>query len=182
MTYSVIPIVNSVEEGKLFLTKASEFMEDYYKALIDQGLLEHAYFDGSAKTGKDFVNISLSSIVLFSFIFDNSSEIDFPIGHVCLTNFTGYCAMAHFNILRPYHQKAVEVGKEGLEVIKRLKRKDKTPFICNLLGITPVTNRAARLFARRIGFEPIAILNKACHMYYKNKHVDGVLSVLRLNE
>ena len=178
MTYSVIPIVSADKEGKMFYTKASQFMEHYYKALTNQGLLEHAYFDGSAITLDDFIKISANRMVIFSFIFDNDSDTKEPIGHVCLTNFTGYCAMAHFCILRHYHQKSVEVGKEGLKVISEIKRKDGTPFVKSLIGITPVTNRAARAFARRIGFVPISYLKDSCYLYYKKKYVNGILSIL----
>lgn len=180
MTFLVSPIVNKDDDGKVFLTNSAKYVDDYYFMLKEQRLLEYAFFDGSAKTETDFAKTIVNPMVIFAFIYDDPNG--FPVGHVHLTNVVGYCAMGHFCILRDYHKYSIEIAKDSIEGVFSLKRTDGSPFLLNILGITPVSNKAAINFIQKIGFKPLCTLRKACMMFYKNKYEDGLLTRLENNQ
>lgn len=182
MTYFVIPITKRDRTPLDTLALAS--VAPYYHSMKEDGILKHSFFDGSAQTLEQFWNIVFNNHVTFTFIYCKDgpdSDMDL-VGHMYFTGYYGYCATIHFGLLRKYHSRALEIGKECMNAISQVKRSDGTPFVTSLIGITPVHNIAAIRLAKLLDFEPLATLHKACHLFYENKFVDGLFTRRTFNE
>lgn len=174
MTYLVFPITDNGEDGKIRLTGSAKYIEKYYTKLVEQELLQYAFYDGSAKDENTFLNTIINPATLFAFIYEDPTK--FPIGHAFFNSMVGYCATGHFCIFREFHKYSVEIGHDCLDTIFKVKREDGTPLITNIMGITPISNKAALKYIVKLGFEQLCILDRACDMYYKGTFEDGVLS------
>lgn len=177
MTYIVLPIIDLDKSGNRVTAFGAKFLPEYYSKMGDQGLLEHAFYDGSAKTYAEFGGLVSHISVVFLFIF-KEDEVEFPVAHCHITNMQGYNAYIHFNILREYQKDHKNIMADTLESIFTVTRPDKTPFVTSLLGVTPVYNTAALNAIKEVGFERLALLDRACYLYYRKKYVGGQLSLL----
>lgn len=178
MTYFVLPTISVESPDNFKRNKVANYLPSYYDKMVEEGLLEYAFYDGGVKSFDDFANIALNPNIVFLLAFKKyeDSLIRDPIGHLYIANMQGYCGMAHFNLLRAYHKKAVDVMTDVLNEVFSVKRKDGTPFVTTLLGLTPMTNFPAIRTIKKVGFETIAIIDKICYLHYKDKYVDGNLS------
>jgi hypothetical protein len=150
----------------------------YFHNLKEDGLLKHAFYDGSVQDLRAFWALVFNPNVTFTLIFKPYKDRKdmAVVGHMYFTNHAGYCANVHFNLLRKYHKDAIEIGEECLSTVKKLTRADGTPFATSLIGLTPETNFAALKTIKRLGFEEITRLKDSCFLYHYNKYVDGVLT------
>lgn len=182
MTYLVFPIIDVGEQGERRATGAVRFLESYYGEMQQQGLIEHAFYDGCAKTFNDFERLALDITTVFLFVYKAEGNRTAPIAHCHLTNIQGYAAMVHFNILREFQKECKEMMAHVLKVIFNVDRQDGTPFVTSLMGLTPMYNKAARKVIRESGFRKLTVLDKACYLYYKKVFEDGLLSIITREE
>lgn len=175
MTYLPMPIVTIRNDGQAEKTAAANHLEYYYNEMKRDGTLQYAFYDGSAHDFERFLQIAFSDKVLFLLIYDKDN-IHIPVAHVHLTDFMGYSAMVHFNILRQHHKNALLIGKDGVTFLFDLKRPDATPLVKCLVGITPHSNRAAVAFVLRLGFKRLGYFDDACYLMYRKKYNNGILT------
>lgn len=177
MGYVASSLIDLLPDGTRKARGAYGYLGYYYEQLISQGLLQHAFYDGSAITFIAFEQLASSESVAFLLIFDEH-ENGPPIAHCHLTGMQGYCVMAHFCILRGYHDKSYAIMRDTIRSIFSVFRSDGTPFATTLMGLTPMYNRAARKAIKAVGFESIAVIEDACYLHYKDKFCDGELTLL----
>lgn len=160
-------------------TEHREMAEQYWHRLADDDLNLWAFPEGDIKDFGDFVVDILqdrSSITFFMYDLEDNEVA----GHFQLTGWQGLVAHAHFNILRKWH------GKEALNMCRQAhswafecKREDgKTPWVETIVGITPVTNRAALLFVKRLGYKTVLTLPHSYWYYTGNEFVDGIVTTI----
>lgn len=175
MIYIPMPTVIVKENGEVETTAASKHLIYYYNEMSRDGTLQHAFYDGCAQTYENFKNVVFDERIIFMLIYDRS-RLTVPIGHVHLTDFLGYSAMIHFNVLRPYHKNAIQIGQDVVKYLFNLNRFDGTPLLKCLVGVTPKTNRAALGLIKQLGFKRLGFLDGACRLFYRNRYVDGILT------
>jgi hypothetical protein len=173
--FFLLPTVNFTVD-KYAASPASAYLEYYHKQMIKDRTLEHAFYDGSADSFELFCKVALNPSNSFFLVFDRSSQVREPVAHAHLTNWSGFSAMIHFNVLRSHWKVARQVGVETLQMLFNFKRPGGDPVVSTLLGITPFTNRAARKLIHDLGFTPITRIDRACYLFYRRRYVDGVLT------
>jgi hypothetical protein len=172
------------DTGKLIPSPGAGHLPYYYENMSTDGTLKHAFYDKSADTPKSFIRLTMNANILFFLAYDtkntknkeNKDKGQYPVAHCHLTNFNGYSAFLHFNVLRDYHKDAVRIGKETVDTLFKLIRQDKTKLVHTLYGITPKTNRAALSLVKELGFEKIDCIYKGCELKYNNRFTDGIVT------
>jgi hypothetical protein len=84
-----------------------------------------------------------------------------------LNGFEGYSARIHHCFFRPFYRESVSIARSVIEQLFQVKRLDGSPMVKTLIGLTPVSNRLAVRFARKVGMNVICEIPDACM-------VDGV--------
>lgn len=178
-TYIIIPTVKMID-GALQKTRASDWLSDYYWKMKEDGTLEYAFYDGSAYSEEAFIRMATHSGARFYMVFSTGSSPE-TIGHFHFSDFHGYCAMIHFNVLRKFHSQGVDAASWSVDYVSRIKRVDDTPLFTSLIGITPSKFTHSLNMIKQVGFSEIDTIDKACYLHYRKRYVDGVLTKVVLN-
>ena len=136
------------------------YLIDYWTALYDANLLRHRLCDTKKPTLKDVNDMLADPTVLTFNVFD--PERNELTAEFALTSFTGKAAQVHFSMHpdnKPQYSMmlAREVTDKILNEWSEQEHPD-APFLYSLFGLTPVTNRPACAFVRRVGFKKVGTL------------------------
>ena len=136
------------------------YLIDYWTALYEANLLRHRLCDTKNPTLKDVNDMLADPTVLTFNVFD--PERNGLTAEFALTSFTGKAAQVHFS-MHPDNkpQYSMMLAREVTDTILndwREQGKPDTPFLYSLFGLTPVTNRPACAFVRRVGFKKVGTL------------------------
>jgi len=100
-----------------------------------------------------------------------------------LNNISGLVAQVHFSMHPDYFGPAtVRIAKEGCEQHFNTAVGGPDYYISTLVGITPVTNRKAICFIRKVGFKQVCELENVLYLPNEDRYVNGCLSKLSVKE
>lgn len=151
MNFLTVPLIKPVKAHFLYLA------DQYYQHLHCEGLVPLAFPGYPPMTLEQFLRLIQRSEVQVFFVFEEKDVI--PVAHVVLKDFNGLSATIHYCIRKAYHGKAAPIiGKQLLADLEKIKRKDGFPFVSTLIGTTPESNRAARIYLRRMGFKVYGVI------------------------
>lgn len=134
---------------------------DYWQRLIDHDLLRLRLcdcVDPDVQTVMQMLYSALGQTMYM--VYDN--DLKELRAEFALTNFTGKAAMVHFSMHpdNPPQQSMHYARAVTDQVLNEWHERDNpsVPFLYSLYGLTPVTNRAACAFVRRVGFKKVGTL------------------------
>lgn len=150
---------------------------NYWKALEEANLLWLRLCDVENPTVEDVLQMVENIGAQMYNVYDPDTEK--LVADFALTNFTGKAAQVHFSMHpdnSPQYSMhlARTVTDDILDIWGELENPD-TPYLYSLYGLTPVPNRAACAFVRRVGFKRIGTLPMGHH--FDGKPVDAMLSL-----
>lgn len=148
-------------------------LSGYYTQLEKQGLLKFVFHDGSVTSKETLWALAMAKTTEFFLVFEYGSSV--PLGHVFFNGFMGYTAYGHFGLLREHFKRAPDIAKGILYRLTNFKRIDGTPYLKELLGLTPSFNYAMCSILTDLGFQVLARLRNTLYFKAKNKYVDGIL-------
>lgn len=156
------------------------FVVGYWQSLLDADLLRYRLCDVQEPSLKDVEQLVSQNGPSMFMVFDTGlKEIR---AEFALTNFTGKAAMVHFS-MHPENepQRSMHYARTVTDqVLNEWGEKDNpsVPYLYALYGLTPVTNRAACAFVRRVGFKKIGVLPKG----QRSNGVDFVDALITIKE
>ena len=152
-TFTVIPALEIPDK----------LVVDYWQLLIDHDLIRYRLCDCVEPNIQTVMQMLYSTLgqTMFMVFDDSRSELR---AEFALTNFTGKAAMVHFS-MHPDNtpQQSLRYARVVTDQILNVwsERDDPdAPYLYSLYGLTPVTNRAACAFVKRVGFKQIGTLPK----------------------
>lgn len=174
MKFIIVPYV--MVNGSWTITDF--MMEDVYWKMIDQGLADEIFYDGTIDEVSKFVNHMkkpLNSVVTSWY----EAEGGTPIAALgWLNHFGENHAMVHFctfNEIAP--RQKIELGKQVLAYWLNMKRPDKTPLFDVLIGLTPERYETVLKYIRMLGWKQLGTIpNLIIHQKYGK--IGGVISYL----
>jgi hypothetical protein len=143
-----------------------------WNMLKEKDLYKHLFYGGDIDDIGKFCTFMASGPIVYAIMFDNRKLA----GMFYFTNFIGYTAQFHFCISRSFQRKLRIMKTQVFAQIQDVKRKDGTPLVTSLYGVTPAANRAALMYLKASGFEVKMRLPEACYMKYLDIWCDGVVS------
>lgn len=137
-------------------------MLDYWQRVDDAGLLAHRWCDVKDPTAESVIRLLRDLPALARFMFMLFNEQKGLVAEFTLTNFTGKAAMVHFSMAPENSpQESMHYARTTTDIVLNEwgdGDKPDAPFLYSLYGLTPVTNRTACAFVRRVGFKKVGIL------------------------
>ena len=156
----------------------SQFVVDYWRSLLDSDLLRYRLCDVQDPDMNSAEQLmSQCGRFMFMIYANDTKELR---AEFTLTNFTGKAAMVHFS-MHPENtpQQSMHYARAVTDIVlNEWSEKDKpsAPFLYSLYGLTPVTNRAACAFVRRVGFKKIGNLPKG-QRQNGDEFVDAMITI-----
>jgi len=153
------------------------WLYNYWKALLDADLLKYRLCDVKDPMVEDALAM-LGRIGLLSF---NVVDVERAaiVADFSLEGFVGKAAMVHFS-MHPDNppQYSMKLAREVTDDILNIwcESGSDSPFLYTLYGLTPVTNRAACAFVRRVGFRKIGTLPHG-QMVDGREYVDAQITI-----
>ena len=129
---------------------------DYWQRLYNADLLKYRLCDVENPNPADAFTLPQQTMFM---VWD--TDLKEIRAEFALTNFTGKAAMVHFSMHpenRP--QQSMHYARAVTDQVLNEWRDstEDAPYLYALYGLTPVTNRAACAFVRRVGFKKIGTL------------------------
>ena len=151
-------------------TFTDSFIKWLYARMQEEDSAGCVFLDGSVKTADEFLRLMKFGTVRL-YVVECAGEIS---GVVWLNNFQSRSAEFHFCFFSSLRGKeAVAAGKEIVKELLEQTNIDGLPVFDILTGITPVTNKAAIRWGRRMGFETLGILPSAIFDAEQGESVPG---------
>lgn len=151
-------------------TSIQKDLGDYWDSLPPESR-ESAFYDSPEVLRKEFMAMSQAPYIQMFLVLD--IEDSRYMGHVMLTDFRGRGAFGHESVHPAYRGKlAIQAGKEVLQQLLLPMGREQS-HLDWIMGLTPTVYRAAKLYARKIGYRPILELKNACYFYKENQFYDG---------
>lgn len=139
----------------------------------EEGILESLFYDGSVKTGDEFIKEVLRPGSL-PFVVMGDGELA-----ACswLNQIAGRTARVHYAIFRKFHGRRIHqsIGKHLYGYILTRKDAGGHMFDC-LYGITPAINPLAWKAALACGWKKTGILPQSCFIEAEGKSVAGIIT------
>ena len=152
-----------------------ELARDYFAKLVDSGLHTCAFYDGSVVDGESFISLGMNTQVIMYLVADTADDSQI-CGHFHLNGFQGRMAMIHFSLSPTYRgRNGMEIAKKVIKEIFKLQRASGGPLVTSLVGITPVSNKLACRFIKRLGFNKVMI-GKDCCEFADGHFEDGLIT------
>jgi hypothetical protein len=145
-----------------------DWLDVIYDIMDREGYLNTVIYDKEHISKKEFLDMCDDGRLLFILFRKDAT----PLGLVWFTNpsATGKQVFAHFTSLNLIpREESVEAGKELIRFLYD------SLGIEQLIGVTPKVYRHALQFAYDMGYEKVAILDKA--VFCRGKERDAVLSI-----
>lgn len=152
MEYTVLPVIITDQIS----------MGNIWDKLLEDDLYKHLYYGGTVQSFMDF-NKSFKGSAFFKVVHNESKEI---ASFVFLDYFQGYTAQFNYAVFKGFRRRLKGLQSNVLNQFGTFKRKDGSPYVRQVFGITPVVNRAATLYLKMAGFVPQFELKDSCDMYY----------------
>ena len=154
---------------------ATPIIYRYFRDLRKAGTLKYRFSDVE-HPGLDTVREVISRMHQHMYLV-MSRITNKPLGEFTLEGFTGRSAQAHFST----HPDAdtntrIDIGRYALShTLTRRNKETKEFYLDSLYGLTPLKNRAACIYALKIGYKKQGILPSG--MMYEGKPEDCQISV-----
>jgi len=146
---------------------------DLYTAMETQRLTGAVFYD----------TISMDALSWVEYLEDQrcwlvriENMIQETVGVFWLNGYMGRSAQIHFCVWRGQFKNSLDIGREGIEWLKKNKVVD------SLYGVTPDSYTHVLKFLKKLGFQIKGKLPGACHLAHHKKYIPGVISVLDLNK
>lgn len=159
----------------------SSQVKAYWYALSLENVLKARIFDANKPTLDDVAKMIKNKNNQSFYVRDK--EADILVADAMLNNAKGLVCQVHFSVHPGYYgAEALTVVNSGLKGLFNLtdSRSDKT--IQALVGVTPIKNRLAICFLRKIKFKKLDILPGIYYTEGTNKYHDAQLSILKKEE
>lgn len=153
--------------------RVSRCLPGYYKQIEKQKLLKFLFTDGSVTSAETLWTLAMAKQNEFFFVFRYGDTT--PLGHVFFNGFMGYTAYGHLGLLRENFKTGTEIAEGIIQAIISFKRLDGSPYIKDLLGLTPAFNYALCTILTNVGFQVITRLRNTLYFKALDKYVDGIL-------
>jgi hypothetical protein len=144
-----------------------------YAAAERNGVAAVTFYDGAIKSAAAFYLFLRDCDAWFVRLDDERGK---PAGCFWLNGYQGKTAAIHF---MTFHDSGVDpllLGRLSLRYV--FKNTD----LASLWGCTPRPYRHALRYVGHLGFKVLGQIPAACFIERKNKHVDGVISVIEAGE
>lgn len=145
---------------------------EYWNSIIDADLLKLRLCDVVNPTIADAYKAAIPGSYM---VYDKEEER--IVAEFLLNGFIGKACQVHFS-MRPSNspQQSMKLAREiTSSVLNEWKTVDGEPYLMSLYGLTPVCNRAACAFVRRVGFKKIGILPGG--QWTDGKAVDAMITL-----
>lgn len=149
---------------------------DYWQALMTADTLKYRLCNTEHPGKEDVRKLLMEPFVQSYYVWDRFQKK--ITAEFMLENFTGSAAQVHFSMLPSNHTPySIETATWVTnDVLNKWRKNDKDePFLKTLYGLTPTTNRVARIFIRRVGFKTLGVIPDA--MMDRGKTVDALLTI-----
>jgi len=167
---SIVPLLNVPKDA----------VQTYFQTLAVYDTLKYRFPDLYNPMWLDVVEVIQRMGSHMYLVQEPDGEI---ITEFMLDNSTGQSVQSHFST-HPLlsTNKRIEVGRYCVDQVltKWIDPKTRKPFLKSLFGLTPLPNRAACIFAMKIGYKKLGILPGG--VSYLGKTVDAMISVASKEE
>lgn len=157
-------------------TMADSFLAGLYERTVHEGFDRVAFVDGSIRSVADFLGIVRNMADNRFFVFaDEAREV---LGMFWATNFEGRACRSHFAFYREAGRRrlTVAMGRMGLEYM--LHAQDEAGYVLDSVeGLTPVSNRLACRFVRKIGMRIIGEVPNRLWNHWEGRSESAQLSI-----
>ena len=141
-------------------TFPDSFIRGLFERMQEEDLVEDLFYDGSITTPDEFLSM-LKFGKNSAYVVEYQGKIG---GVVWLNNFGARSAECHFCFFSNLTGRALaDVGKRVITELINMEKLNGEPIFDVIIGITPVDNRAALRFCRRLGFGIVGIMPKAVY-------------------
>jgi len=164
LEFSVVPLLHLEPHAVQF----------YFQRLYVADTLRYRFSDIVEPTWSDALEVIQRMGKQMYMVLNQDDEI---LGEFTFENFTGKAAQSHFSTSPDTDTKTrIAIGRFAAEYSLTRKRPDTDEYFLDaLFGLTPLTNRAACIFALKIGYKKQGILPSG--MMVNGKPTDCMISV-----
>lgn len=152
-------------------TFADTLMRSFFGQLEADGVFDAVFWGGPTTPDEAFEMLKYDVNELYVVGLNNE-----PAGLSWLNEHTETTAVGHFAFFKSAVGHTVEIGKELLKKFFSYKHKDGRPRFEVLIGVTPVTNKAALSYLPRLEFRIGCRIPNLCYLAREKKTVDGIIS------
>jgi len=164
--YTLIPTAKVPEEVAM----------QYWLSLKMYDLLKYRLCEVHDPDWPDIIHMYNDSSMVFFSVIDTTNKR--MVAECALERFVGLSALIHYSIHPEYHgKKGLTLAKESIQQLFSYKRKDGSPWVSTLIGLTPESNRLAIRHIQKVGFKIQCTIPKAFYLAYSNKFDNAVLSI-----
>jgi hypothetical protein len=132
----------------------AEAMRGLYDRMEAQGLARSVFAPGAVHGREDFLALCREPGAAACAM----GRGDETLALVWLNGFEGRAANLHFCVFREGWPESVAIGRFTLDALLNSRGPGRTPPLDLLLGATPASNRAARLYVRKVGFKVLGFI------------------------
>jgi len=152
--------------------------QDYWNRLNVDGLARTAFPEKDVRTMEEFTSMAMDNYNVLLIVIDRNNE---PTAHVNLNGFKGMSALVHFSILKKWHGPlAIQMARNVCRQIFESERTPGVDYLRTLIGVTPVRNKLACKFIKRVGFKSVGTV-QGC-VITDDSFEDAMLSLLHKGE
>lgn len=136
----------------------AEAMRGLYDRMEAQGLARTVFATGGPRHRDEFLALCRDPGHAVAVIGRDGP----PLALIWLNGFEARSASLHFCIFREGWPESVAIGRATVGALLDHAPPGQPPLLDSLVGITPESNRAARLFVRKVGFKVLGFLPGRC--------------------
>lgn len=137
------------------------------------GTKQRVLFSGEdVASPADFAQLARANSAIFFVVYVSGKQAAVS----WLNGWEGYAARGHQAFFKDFYGSSVMIAREVAAQMFEMQRVDGTPMVKTIIGLTPVPNRLAIRFARKVGFVPVMEVPDAC--VWQGQSCAGLLSYL----
>ncbi len=153
-------------------------VEDYFRTLGVANTLRFRFSDLVNPNWEDVCEVIQRMGKSMYLVKDINDKI---VAEFALESSTGKAAQIHFSTHPTISwPKAVRLCREiAQQILLRWRESGEgVPYLCTLVGLTPLSNRAACITVLKTGFKKVGVIPNACKIARHNRYEGAMLSVL----
>jgi hypothetical protein len=168
-----------------------DLLTKYWYALKENDLHIPSFYSIELEDDVDFVRFATREDKLFFLICEIKAlpkgKLLVPIAHLFLNNINGTSAQLHFGIIERCHalKRSTQIAEAIFTHISQCTTNFggvTRPLVETFIGMTPLSNRGAVLYVKRLGFKELAVIPNAAEMVYDGTLDSLVVTTLNLQE
>jgi hypothetical protein len=150
----------------------------YFGDLVEADLLKYRIPEVKNPTVETAIKM-IANKRSHNFFMQDTNTGDF-VGEFMTADFRGLAAAIHFSTHPSlWGRNSIAAAKAAIDWLFSLtsQKPYSRPYVKTLIGLTPVSNRLAVRFLKKVGFEIKTIIPDSYYLAYDNKYDDAVLSL-----